>query len=656
MEDEITDLEAEQIRRFTALQKVAKGILYKWRWLLMATFVVSMGVFALVLVWHSVKSVHRFSAVTKLFYSPRKVDHFDNMSDKQLMSVLDRRSLKRKVATVVDMPTAEKECLTLDLVLQQSRKPDNLFSLSAQAGSWKGAVKKVNAYAEILIAEYVDYRTRDLETQREAIQRRKDGILKQIAEIESEETVTKGRAGVAAPVETLTAINALLSDQRRNLSVMGVQMANEDVRKKRLEKVVGTVGPAVIANAAAIRKKSAEIAAIDAELSKLRENYTDINPKVLGKLDDRKKMLDDYAAFLKAKGIGDVAIDDIERIERAALELAEVLTKIAVLEESQHSLEVEVKNNEARSSELTTAVAVLERMRSKREDLEHTLKGVNELLDNLNYLRSSLGNDLQQIERAGGAGDENPLRYKNFLIAGGGAFVVTLVLSFWLLSMELVFGKVRDTGEMAAWGDVHSLGSLPSPAAMEEADEKDVLGVVALNFCNAEIPKDVVLLCRLEGAEEQPKFREVLDWSLAMAGHKPFVLNLVRGSDFEPPEDAKSMINAVVKDPIGWFPVENRYSLAPTELQMLQADLAEIRNEHDEVFVFMPDGFRKGGSFFDQLLGVCDSVLVVAGADTTPRADLSYVRRHAKAGGRPVMGIMTGASAKVVRKEMEAGK
>lgn len=657
MDENLLESEAEQIRRFAALHKVARGILAKWLWLLGIVFVSSFCAFLVFLVWHSAKSVHRFSAETKLLYTPRKVEQFENMSDKQLMSVLDRNSLKRKVGSVVEMPLSEKECLTLDMELKQGLKQSsNIFSLKAQSGSWKGAVRKVNAYAEILIQEYIDYRKRDLLMQRESVELRKKRYQDQLAEIDSEETVTKGKTGVAAPVEMLVTVNSLLSDQRRNLSLLGVQVANEEVKKKRLEAEVGTIGPAVIANAAAIKRRSAEIANIDAELAKLREDYTDINPKVLGKLQERKVLLDAYAAFLKGKGIGNVAIEDIDRIERSALELAEVLTKLDVLAESQQSLETEIANNEKRTAELTTAVSALERLKTKRAAIEISVKDVDEQLDALGYLLAALDTDLRQIERAGGAGDDNPFRGKNFIFSVGGAFVVVLVVAFWILTLEFIFGKVRDSAEMVAWGDILSAGSLPKPGMMPEDQEKDTLGVVAMNFCNADIPKGIVLVCRLPGAEEQPKFREVLDWSLAMAGHRPFVLNLVRGADFVPPEGGQSLINAVCKDAHGWFPIENRYSLAPTELQMLQVDLATIKNDHDEVFIMMPEGFRQGGSFFNQLLGVCESVLIIVGANATPRSALAYARRHALASKVPMTGIVVDASARAVRHDMEASK
>ena len=656
MEENLTESEAEQLRRLAALHRVATAILLKWLWPLTIIFAVAFVAMSGFLVWHSAKSVHRFSAETKLLYNPRKIEKFETMAAKQLMSVIDRKSLKRKVGEAVNMPLSERQCLTLDMDVKQSKKPENIFTLSAQSGSWKGAVEKVNAYAKILIGEYVAYRMRDLEMQRESIELRRANLQKQIAEVESEDTVTRSKVGVPTPVEMLTTVNALLSDQRRNLSMLGVQVATEEVRKKRLEEEVGTLGPAIAANAQTIRKKSAEIESIDAELVKLREVYTDRNPKVLGKLEERKLLLDSYATFLKSKGIGDIAVEDLERIEKAALELSDVITKLNVLAESQRSLETEIKSNEARSIELTTAVTALERLRSKRVGLEYNLKEIENLLENLAYLESSLNNDLQQIERAGGAGDSNPLHWRNFIIAMVGAFVITLVVAFWILMLEFVFGNVRSNAEMVAWGDVIGLGSLPKPGIMDESDEKDVLGVVALNFCNADVPKGITFACRMTGVEYQQKFKDVLDWSLAMAGHRPFALNIVKSFDFTPPEGCSSLINTVYTDAHGWFPVENRYSLAPTELQMLKADLDELKKLHDEIFIMMPEGFRKGGNFFNQLLGVCDSVLLFVGADTTPRSDFAYVRRHSNEMKRPMVGILTGASVKAVRKSMETGR
>ena len=123
---------------------------------------------------------------------------------------------------------------------------------------------------------------------------------------------------------------------------------------------------------------------------------------------------------------------------------------------------------------------------------------------------------------------------------------------------------------------------------------------------------------------------------------------------FTPPEDGEQMIGTVRKESRGWFPVQNRLAMAPTELQMLQADIAELRNDFDAVFVFMDGGLRKGGSFFDQLLGICEASVLVVGDSQTPRSWFSYVRRHLGEAKKPMVAIATGAPARVIRAEMES--
>lgn len=274
MESDLTQNELEQMRKFAALQKVALGILQKWSVVLTCLFAVMCVVFSVYIVWHFAKSAHRFDAKTQLLYTPRKAAHVDCMSDKQLMSILERLSLKRRVGAKLNLPVEERECLDMDLKIVHDKKQSNLFTISAHAPTWVGVVRKVNTYAEILIDEYIGYRKRDLEAHRDSILVRKSTLQNHIAEIESEESIEKGKAGVASPVETLTTINALISDQRRNLSMLSVQMANEEVKKSKLEGVVGPLGRAVIDNAAYIRRMSEALASLDKDIAKLREVYT----------------------------------------------------------------------------------------------------------------------------------------------------------------------------------------------------------------------------------------------------------------------------------------------------------------------------------------------------------------------------------------------
>ena len=105
MKDDLTESERERLRRLVVLQKLAGIILLKWTWLLLLAFVALAVGFSLFVVKHYSKSIHRFDANTQLLYNPRQVARIQNVSDKQLMSILDRVSIKRKIGDRIEMST-----------------------------------------------------------------------------------------------------------------------------------------------------------------------------------------------------------------------------------------------------------------------------------------------------------------------------------------------------------------------------------------------------------------------------------------------------------------------------------------------------------------------------------------------------------------------
>ena len=282
------------------------------------------------------------------------------------------------------------------------------------------------------------------------------------------------------------------------------------------------------------------------------------------------------------------------------------------------------------------------------------MRSFDEQLENITYLEMSMANDLRQIERTSGADGTNPLRSRNFVIAFAGAAFATFVLACWLLALELALGKVLSGREISLYDDVRYLGGVPAPGTMGEGEEKDVLGVIALKVADADLPNGVILVSRLPGAEWHPKFWETLDWTLSMAGRPTFTLEIVSSAQFTPPEGSETLLSAVTKGQRGWFPVDNRYTLAPTELQILQADLQQLHSQYDIVLVHMPSDIRRGGSFYDQLLTVCDGVLLGIGVRKTPRNWFSFARNHVGAAKKTAMAVALGESVRRVRREMEA--
>ena len=654
MSEELTENEREQMQRLLTLQKVVFVIVLKWAWLFALLFVVLFGVFAAYLTFRGAKSVGRFTATTRLLYNPRKVADIDTINDKQIMSILDRASLKRGIANMVEMPLAEKECLAFDITIKQEKRPTNLFTLTAASQSWKGAVKKVNAYAETLIDEYAAYRAKDLKAWGASIQDRKAKLLEELSKIEAAEVGLKAKTNVMAPQDALVAVNALISDQRKNASAIGVELANEELKKKRLEQIVGTAGIVITENAQAIRKRAETIAAIDKELAALREKYTDINPKVTGKLEEREQYVREMQEFLKSKGVEDMNLDDLDQLEKSAGELAECLTRMSALGERRRAVEQELSDNDKRASELAAMIPEYERLQTHRSDVSASIRELEEKLSNITYLSGALKNDLRQIEHAGGSSDKGPFGTKQLVLSLGAAGVCLFVAMLWVVALELVFGKVRGGREIEAYPAISFLGSLPIPGSLPEDEDREVMGVVALKMLLSAEKTPVVLVCRLPGVEIREDFSHTVDSTALMSGVNSFLLDVVSSANFDPPKDAEQMIGVMRSGAHGWFPTTNRFAMAPTELQILQADLAELKNSYGNIFVRMEGGVRIGGTFFDQLLGLCDAVILHVGAGKTPRSVFGYVRRHVTKSGKAIMAMASGGDVKTVRMEMEA--
>ena len=650
-EEELTEEERAKLRGLIEFQKVALGIALRWWFLFVVVFAVLLAVFSAFLWMRGAKSVKRYEAKTRLMFSPKKVSRIDSLGDKQLMTILERASLKRRVQDFVEMDMIERTCLSSDLKIEQSRKQSNLFMLTASSKTRMGAYAKVNAYADILIDEYVEYRTKDLENWKQSLEARRKDLMACISDIDAEEAAFKSSTGALSPKESLLAINALISDQRKNDSALGVDVANEELKKRKQEAIVGKSGPAVVANAQAIRKKADAIALIDAELVQLREKYTDINPKVAGKVQERAERVADLEAFLKSKGVEGIDLDRIDKIEKAAGELADCVTRLEAIQQKRAALGQEIADNEKQASELAKIVMDYERVEVRRADLVASVRDIDDQLGGIAYAVGSLRNDLRQIERSGGADDNGPLGMKKVVFAVGGAFVLAGGMLFLIVVVELLFGKVRDGREIAVYEGISFLGSLPKSGAMPDDEAREAMGVVALKALLAAKDAKTIFACRL--ADPNMAFAEVIDFTATMSGASCFLLDIASQSDFSLPEGAEEMVGVVRSGQRGWFPAANRFALAPTELQMLKADIATLSESFDNIFIRIEDVVRVGGTFFDQLLEISDAVLLMVGAGTTPRSSFAFARRHLKPSGKLVMAIAAGASAKRVRKDME---
>jgi len=657
MEEETIETEQASFTGLVAFNKVA-WIIIKRRWfLLTVVFCTIAALLAKYLADKAATSVSRYESSTVLMFTPKKITKIENLTDKQLMSILERPSLKREVLAQVPMDAEEQMCLGKDINIEKDRRQNNVFMLTAASKTRQGAIDKANVYANLLVEEYVTFRTTDFSDWKKSLVTRRETISQEISRLDTLESELMARTGVLSPKEALLVLNTLISDQRRNLSALGVDTATEELKKKKLESEIGGQGPTVMANARAIRRRVDAITAVDADLASLREKFTDVNPKVSGKVKERANLVAELEAFLKEKGAEGLDIEKMDQLEKTAGALADCATRMEAINEKKLTLEQEISDNEKQAAKLIADVVEQEKIETRRTDLKSSLRNLDEQIDNITYALGSLRNDLRQIEPAKNATDNGKFGIKQAVLAVGGGGACVAVLAMILLATGLIFGTVRGGKEVSVYKDINFLGSLPKRNSLPEEEERNTMVVVAQKALDAGRDAKTVLLCRLPGCEANQKFSEVMEFTASMSGTRCFTIDIVQQQEFTPPEGSEEMIGIVRNGQHGWFPVLNRYAVAPTELQMLNADIATLCESFDTVFIRLKEnGVRVGGTFFDQILGLCGAVLLGVGDHTTTRRTFAYARRHMKASGKPVMAIVTNTKAKIVREEMEVMK
>ncbi len=657
MNDELTAEEQEQMRKAAALGKVSLGIVLKWVWLFILIFLVLFAGFSWYIVQRLAKSGWRYTASTQLLFMPLQDSKVPPMGDKQLYRLLNRGSLKRRVGEKLALPGIEKGTLPWDLECKQEWKPSNLFILTARSRSREAAVRKVNVYAGVLISEYGEWRVKELNRWGEDATERRTKMRGQLAEMEEQLVDLQARAGTDTPVATQTALTTLIGEQRRNLLMMDVDIAAAEKTRESMDEEDNTIGAALIARAPELRKLKASMEELDSEIAKLRQIYTDLNPRVQGKLEDREALEKRYGEIVAECGGEDPGEDRIRQIEQEQASLVDVAAKLDALKEARKDLVESLERNEERQRELLAVTPQVALLEFQRRELNLALLELEDQISNMTHMRENAESELQQIERADGTDERSPFEPKTFAFAAAGAGVCTAGLAVLTVALGLLFGRVRGAKELAAAGDIRVLGSVPGGWMLRRGQMKEAMGVVANHFVEAEVPKGIVLVCRLKGANPHPEFVQELDWALTMAGMRSFTLTVFPEGGRGMPEGKGSvMLNTVREGSRGWFPVVNRYSLAPTELQMLRADLVALREEFDCIFLAVHGGLRHGGDFTQQLLDASESALVVVGANRTRRSELAYVRRLVKVAGKPMMGLVTGARGRVVRKELEESR
>ena len=619
--DEKTELEREreQLQRLDTLRQTVQAIFFRWTWIFFAVFSLTCGFFIYVLAQKAAHNYGRYEAQTSLLYCPKKGSKIASMDDKQVFHVFTRTSLVKKYIEALGLTGVERARAWMDLSITQMRGEGRAFLITTKGPTEASAVAKANTFADICMREYEAYRMADLEEWNLTIERRRKELFDRISQIDDQESVQTKKYGIANPIADIERLHTTINDQKTALSAVQVRLANEELKKKKLEQDLKGFNPVALAHAEELKAMQREMLEKEKEVAHLRGTYTELNPRLQVAMRNRDELAKTFDSALKVNGLSMSSAFDLERLGELSKDLKDTKTKLEVEREAKQALIEQIAQNEKTLHELIEVLPQFDRLKRQRDTLQAAIQGLEETVSDIRYLQSSVSGDVSQVERALGAQGEPIFGKKTIGLSIFAAFFCATIVWSLAALLDYLFGTVRGVSEVGAYHKTVSLGGVPDESFKEqEFSRKDVLDSICYRLDDFSSQLGTTLVGVLPGGTPHPELEEMIDWNMAMAGKRIMTLKIVPAVDFKEPANATLLSGVWVAGTKAWLPVSNVKAISPSEMRMLEMDVVELHKTYELILLSRADPVE-GGVFTRQMMKFCNSSLFYLGARRTPR-------------------------------------
>ena len=643
MTDETFDIsDTEQEERLILWRKLGQMILMRYAILLFLFFALVLAGSIYLIYRYRLKATDRFESHVTLVYYPRPSSKVKTVDDRQIMQLIRRRQTIVKLAEELGMNSSEISSLMNMVSIEADKKRTNVYNLGVKGATSKEAIQWANTLSDVCMREYVAYRTKDLERWEETVQIRRRELQDSLAKIEQEDLDLGLNLGVQSPENELDRLNKSIKTHKEALSDVNVQLIRVQGLKEAKEALVKAINPAMLVHATKIKAFLAELEKMDKEILMLRELYTEKNPRLTTKLAQRAGIQKEFDDFKKDNNITDVDPAVLSKLDKVYEELRNHTASWERLNENKMALEREIRVEEDTIKRMQELIPKSKQLAHQRAAVASAQQDLENLTSDINYQKATMKNDLTQVESAVTAKEEPLISQKMIVCAIIFSCLMTSFLLVIVSSLELAFGRIVD-GELAFYPELRNLGRLLSQKRKfnSEEEEKMVYDSIFYNFETENGNRGIVFLGALPGVNYCSKLLENFEWNYAMSGKRLLSIFIVEAMNYEAPSNSIDLSAVSYSGSKGALPVENISALSPSELQMLESDIKELRNTYDLIIVTRRENLDLSGVFLQQMLTFCDSSIILAAVKHTKRSMIRAIIRHQHKTGKPMMTIAT---------------
>ena len=413
----------------------------------------------------------------------------------------------------------------------------------------------------------------------------------------------------------------------------------------------------LLAHQKEIKEFFKELEALDKEIAKATELYTDENPKMIALNSRRSAVQKRMDSFLGEKNIKSADPQAIRQAETLSAELKSLNAELETKMNEKRVLDGEIADCGKRLELYKEYYPKLQVLYQQRRTQRESMQRLEESIAEIDYAQLMVKEDLFVNEPARSAWGNNPLSGKNLAVSFIAAMVLTGLFAFLVTLMEFIFGAVTDVRELMLYDEFHFLGVLPTSADLFENEERKTtaFNTVLHNFKEQD-PK-VVFSGNLSGGRLLPEFMDFLEVNFFTVGRRMLLIDVELASEaqdvLENTDPAGDTMLVTFAGNRCILPVSSRKFLTPSEIELLRNDFTILKERYDYIFIRETLPLRRSKLLLGQVAPLCDAALYTVGAGKTPRKNLRELSAVRLKVGIPVMTILSDHVSARLNKDLE---
>ncbi len=660
--------ETKQMQKLQLYQKLVLFTLLKYKWSIIAVFLVTIAVAMVFRYFHFHNSPHKFEGSVTLFYTPRPSEEVKTLSINHVLGLFARQQIFHQLVEEMHLTEKQQKVLKQSIEVKLLRDQHDMFVITGIGESDEYVKQLVNTFVALGIRNYEEYRGAELRSYLEARERRLREVQAYLKnQIESLHALHR-KYGIIHPEEEMETVKKMQGEQSAAHAELNVKLADARQRFALAEKNYKSIPENVIKNWVALRQFILDLRRASMEYDKAKLMFAERNPRYVEAESSYKAVKRSFDEFKKSNRITNFEENMLVGIDGIVSRYQEAEVALSQIELSMKSLQAEillVKDKESK----------LQHMIPEHDQIEQLMKTSNKniamLVEELTRVRSNIAHvshDININERLVSTKSFSMFPVKILAIIFIAGIFVSGIYAVIMVIYDIMYGKFSGIEEAVFHKDFFdTVGVIPHErAAFSPEQRKFINNEMFYRFILRLKDTRTLFSCSLDGSFLSSV---LFDEQFTKAKRNTILVRLILESDVEKicgnmqkighfyySDNGKTGVNyrdvkydgedegKLSKDikylrgfssgdgkgygygyGFAFFPVRSFYGLEPDEISTLSDIVKELQKHYQLIRISREKPFNASCLLVRQLHDICDATLLYIGKRQTPRAVLRRV-------------------------------